>query len=103
MHGSARRAATSLDEACLLPTHRATVPCFRPPQHLHSYSWRYLFSVVGLVALRQAAPRSAAQRTTSIPPAGRGRVRRSATNATTLNTYSWRCMRDPARTEPFLT
>src|SRR5579859_7684063 len=48
-----------------------------------------LFSVVGLVALRQAAPRSAAQRTqtTSVPPAGRGRVRRSATNATTLNTH----------------
>src|SRR5579859_6874718 len=43
-----------------------------------------LFSVVGLVALRQAAPRSAAQRTqtTSVPPAGRGWVRCSATNAT---------------------
>src|SRR5579859_4912219 len=57
-----------------------------------------LFSVVGLVALRQAAPRSAAQRTqtTSVPPAGRGRVRRSATNATTLNTYGL-ISRDPLR------
>jgi hypothetical protein len=44
------------------------------------------FSAVDLLALRGVAPRSAAQRLhgtgKSVPSAGRGRVRRSATNAT---------------------
>ena len=56
--------------------------------HVFAEDAEYVFSVVELVALRRVAPRTAAQLSQSdfflfVPPAVRGRVRRSATNSTT--------------------